>query len=94
MVDSPREIVGAVLKYMGASYNTTNIDSQVVGGKHAVLQQLELLVQQVRQIIVSFYGKINTCKLFKKTPCMMKEKHDMEVVGHNVVHQLHELYSI
>ncbi|KAK6129835.1 hypothetical protein DH2020_036421 [Rehmannia glutinosa] len=48
MVDSPREIVGAVLKCMGASYNTTNIDSQVVGGKHAVLQQLELLVQQVR----------------------------------------------
>ncbi|KAL6547663.1 hypothetical protein OROHE_009368 [Orobanche hederae] len=48
MVDSPREIVGAVLKYMGASYNTTNIDSQVFGGKHAVLQQLELLVQQVR----------------------------------------------
>ncbi|KAK4422425.1 Spermidine/putrescine-binding periplasmic protein 1 [Sesamum alatum] len=48
MVDSPREIVGAVLKYMGASYNTTNIDSQVVGGKYAVLQRLELLVQQVR----------------------------------------------
>lgn len=48
MVDSPREIVGAVLKYMGASYNTTNIDSQVVGGKNAVLQQLKLLVQQVR----------------------------------------------
>lgn len=48
MVDSPREIVGAVLKYMGSSYNTTNIDSQVVGGKNAVLQQLNLLVQQVR----------------------------------------------
>ncbi|KAL3819967.1 hypothetical protein ACJIZ3_005872 [Penstemon smallii] len=48
MVDSPREIVGLVLKYMEASYNTTNIDSQVVGGKQAVLQQLELLVQQVR----------------------------------------------
>lgn len=25
MVDSPREVVGAVLKYMGASYNTNNI---------------------------------------------------------------------
>lgn len=48
MVDSPREIIGAVLKYMGASYNTTNIDFQVVGGKNAVLQQLKLLVQQVR----------------------------------------------
>ena len=48
MVDSPREIIGAVLKYMGSSYNTTNIDSQVVGGKNAVLQQLNLLVKQVR----------------------------------------------
>ncbi|XP_022861204.1 uncharacterized protein LOC111381639 isoform X1 [Olea europaea var. sylvestris] len=48
MVDSPREIVGAVLKCMGASYNTINIDLQVVGGKHAVLQKLALLVQQVR----------------------------------------------
>ncbi|KAK4401065.1 Spermidine/putrescine-binding periplasmic protein 1 [Sesamum angolense] len=46
MVDSPREIVGAVLKCMGASYNTANVDSQVVGGKYAVLHQLELLVQQ------------------------------------------------
>lgn len=48
MVDSPREIIGAVLKSMGASYNTSDIDSQVVGGKNAVLQQLNLLVQQVR----------------------------------------------
>ncbi|KAL8504370.1 hypothetical protein ACS0TY_022916 [Phlomoides rotata] len=57
MVDSPREIVGAVLKYMGASYNTTNIDSQVVGGKNAVLQQLELLVQQVRLFDTQHYLK-------------------------------------
>ncbi|KAL3619085.1 hypothetical protein CASFOL_036655 [Castilleja foliolosa] len=55
MVDSPREIVGAVLKYMGASYNTTNIDSQVFGGKNAVLQQLELLVQQVRLFDTQHY---------------------------------------
>lgn len=55
MVDSPREIIGAVLKYMGASYNTTSIDSQVSGGKHAVLEQLELLIQQVGEIIeISF----------------------------------------
>lgn len=54
MVDSPREIIGAVLKYMGASYNTNNIDSQVVGGKRAVLEQLELLAQQVKEIFVSF----------------------------------------
>lgn len=51
MVDSPREIIGTVLKYMGASYNTRSIDSQVVGGKHAVLEQLELLVRQVSDII-------------------------------------------
>ncbi|KAL6530819.1 hypothetical protein OROGR_014679 [Orobanche gracilis] len=57
MVDSPREIVGAVLKYMGASYNTTNIDSQVFGGKHAVLQQLELLGQQVRLFDSQHYLK-------------------------------------
>lgn len=25
MVDSPREVVGAVLKYTGASYNTNNV---------------------------------------------------------------------
>lgn len=47
MVDSPREIIGAVLKFMGSSYNTTNIDSQVVGGKHAVLEKLESLFRQV-----------------------------------------------
>ncbi|KAL0327665.1 UNVERIFIED_CONTAM: Spermidine/putrescine-binding periplasmic protein 1 [Sesamum angustifolium] len=57
MVDSPREIVGAVLKCMGASYNTTNIDSQVVGGKYAVLHQLELLVQQVRLFDSQYYLK-------------------------------------
>ncbi|PIN14158.1 hypothetical protein CDL12_13215 [Handroanthus impetiginosus] len=57
MVDSPREIVGAVLKCMGASYNTANIDSQVVGGKHAVLQQLDLLVQQVRLFDSQHYLK-------------------------------------
>ncbi|KAH6774322.1 putrescine-binding periplasmic protein-like protein [Perilla frutescens var. frutescens] len=57
MVDSPREIVGAVLKYMGASYNTTNIDSQVVGGKNVMLQQLKLLVQQVRLFDSQHYLK-------------------------------------
>ncbi|KAG8382011.1 hypothetical protein BUALT_Bualt05G0032100 [Buddleja alternifolia] len=57
MVDSPREIVGAVLRYMGASYNTTNIDSQVVGGKPAVLRQLGLLVQQVRLFDSQHYLK-------------------------------------
>lgn len=58
MVDSPREIIGAVLKYMGASYNTTCIDSQVVGGKQAVLEQLESLVRQVRNISAKRKGNI------------------------------------
>ncbi|MFQ6626926.1 hypothetical protein Gotur_006243 [Gossypium turneri] len=48
MVNSPREVVGAVLKYMGASYNTTDIDLQVAGGRNAVLQNLELLARQVK----------------------------------------------
>lgn len=49
MVNSPREVVGAVLKYMGASYNTTDIDLQVAGGRNAVLQNLALLARQVVQ---------------------------------------------
>ncbi|MCD9559414.1 hypothetical protein HAX54_017344 [Datura stramonium] len=47
MVDSPREIVGAVLKYMGASYNTMDM-SEVDGGREAVQQNLASLVKQVR----------------------------------------------
>lgn len=47
MVDSPREVVGAVLKYMGASYNTKDIESQVIGGKNTVMQNLALLQKQV-----------------------------------------------
>jgi spermidine/putrescine-binding protein len=47
MVDSPREVVGAVLKYMGASYNTNNLDLQVDGGRTAVQKNLELLEKQV-----------------------------------------------
>ncbi|XP_028793652.1 uncharacterized protein LOC114749324 [Neltuma alba] len=48
MVDSPREVVGAVLKYMGASYNTNNINLQVDGGRDAVEHNLALLAKQVR----------------------------------------------
>lgn len=47
MVDSPREVVGAVLKYMGASYNTNDINLQVDGGRDAVKQNLALLAKQV-----------------------------------------------
>lgn len=48
MVDSTREVIGMVLKSMGASYNTENIDIQVSGGKEAVRQKLVELVKQVR----------------------------------------------
>ncbi|KAI9177179.1 hypothetical protein LWI28_011999 [Acer negundo] len=48
MVNSPREVIGAVLKYMGASYNTENMDLQVAGGRTAVQQNLALLGKQVR----------------------------------------------
>lgn len=48
MVDSPREVVGAVLKYMGASYNTSNIDSEVPGGRTSVQENLATLKNQVR----------------------------------------------
>ncbi|WRX16892.1 hypothetical protein QQP08_009379 [Theobroma cacao] len=48
MVNSPREVIGAVLKYMGASYNTTDIDLQVAGGRDAVQRNLALLARQVQ----------------------------------------------
>ncbi|XP_054808423.1 uncharacterized protein LOC129310563 [Prosopis cineraria] len=48
MVDSPREVIGAVLKYMGASYNTNDINLQVNGGRDAVKHNLALLGKQVR----------------------------------------------
>lgn len=47
MIDSPREVVGAVLKSMGASYNTNDVDFEVAGGKDAVQQKLALLAKQV-----------------------------------------------
>nr|XP_043628186.1 uncharacterized protein LOC122599699 [Erigeron canadensis] len=48
MVDSPREVIGAVLKYLGASYNTGNIDSEVAGGRNAVKDELASFRKQVR----------------------------------------------
>lgn len=47
MINSPREVIGAVLKYMGASYNTENMDLQVAGGRTAVEQNLALFGKQV-----------------------------------------------
>lgn len=47
MVDSPREVIGAVLKYMGTSYNTSDIRKDIPGGINAVQQNLALLAKQV-----------------------------------------------
>ncbi|XP_042505944.1 uncharacterized protein LOC122082445 isoform X3 [Macadamia integrifolia] len=57
MVDSPREVVGAVLKYMGASYNTKDIESQVSGGRKTVMQNLAVLQKQVRLFDSAYYLK-------------------------------------
>eukprot|EP00250_Pteridium_aquilinum_P010560 c19474_g1_i2 orf=133-2253(+) len=48
MVDSPREVVGAVLKSLGASYNAQDFDKDVKGGKAAVKQQFLALQKQVK----------------------------------------------
>ncbi|KAH1150877.1 hypothetical protein GLYMA_16G106500v4 [Glycine max] len=57
MVDSPREVIGAVLKYMGASYNTNDINMEVNGGRDAVKHNLALLAKQVRLFDSSNYLK-------------------------------------
>lgn len=60
MVNSPREVVGAVLKFMGASYNTQDMDLQVAGGRDAVQKNLTLLRKQgeflCKTIPQSLYG--------------------------------------
>ncbi|CAN6487008.1 unnamed protein product [Victoria cruziana] len=48
MVDSPREVVGAVLKYMQGSYNTKNFATEISGGRDAVFHNLTALQRQVR----------------------------------------------
>ncbi|OAY78027.1 Spermidine-binding periplasmic protein SpuE [Ananas comosus] len=57
MVDSPREVVGAVLKRLGASYNTKDIDLQVNGGREEVLKSLRALQRQVRLFDNVYYLK-------------------------------------
>ncbi|KAH9753655.1 spermidine/putrescine-binding periplasmic protein [Citrus sinensis] len=57
MVNSPRQVIGSVLKYRGASYNSNDIDSQVAGGKIAVQQNLALLANQVRLFDSTHYLK-------------------------------------
>ena len=47
MVDSPREIIGAVLKHLGSSYNTVDMEIDVNGGREAVLNSFTQLQKQV-----------------------------------------------
>lgn len=47
MVESPREVVGAVLKSLGASYNSTDFDAEVPGGRDAVKERFSALQKQV-----------------------------------------------
>lgn len=77
MVDSPREIVGAVLKSMGASYNTHNI-SQVPGGKDALLEKLVLLTKQVmyKNLYRSYFSFIKILrKLIDEIEYWLKARH-------------------
>ncbi|KAI3933054.1 hypothetical protein MKW92_005211, partial [Papaver armeniacum] len=39
MVDPPREVIGAILKYMGASYNTKDINSASYWWKECCLAE-------------------------------------------------------
>ncbi|KAJ7558367.1 hypothetical protein O6H91_04G036000 [Diphasiastrum complanatum] len=57
MVDSPREVVGAVLKSLGASYNCKNFNKEVVGGREAVKQHFAGLQKQVRMFDSKNYLK-------------------------------------
>jgi spermidine/putrescine-binding protein len=47
MVDSPREVIGAVLKHLGSSYNTNDMESEITGGRETVLESLTQLQNQV-----------------------------------------------
>ncbi|CAO2043595.1 unnamed protein product [Urochloa humidicola] len=48
MVDSPREVIGAVLKHLGSSYNTVDMETDVSGGREAVLKSFTQLQKQVQ----------------------------------------------
>ena len=56
MVDSPREVVGAVLKSLGASYNARDFDNEVDGGREAVKQRFIAFRKQVYG--VSIYASL------------------------------------
>ncbi|XP_048559017.1 uncharacterized protein LOC125539572 [Triticum urartu] len=48
MIDSPREVIGAVLKQLGSSYNTIDMETEVDGGREAVLSSFTQLQKQVQ----------------------------------------------
>ncbi|XP_051219098.1 uncharacterized protein [Lolium perenne] len=48
MIDSPREVIGAVLKQLGSSYNTIDMETEVSGGREAVLNSFTQLQKQVQ----------------------------------------------
>lgn len=62
MVDCPREVIGIVLKYMGFSYNTDRLDSNVYGGTSAFQKNLALLAKQVQ--MKGFLARLSFLKLF------------------------------
>ncbi|MCO5562492.1 hypothetical protein L7F22_016119 [Adiantum nelumboides] len=70
MVDSPREVVGAVLKSLGASYNAQDFDCDVKGGREAVKQQFLALEKQVLvfklllYLIVKVFDSVHYVKVF------------------------------
>lgn len=44
---SAREVIGAVLKHLGPSYNTVDMEIEVNGGRAAVLNSFTQLQKQV-----------------------------------------------
>lgn len=64
MVDSPREVVGAVLKSLGASYNTRDFDTEIPGGREAVKERFLTLQKQVFYLETRFHSTIPYFFLF------------------------------
>ncbi|KAL2635634.1 hypothetical protein R1flu_007113 [Riccia fluitans] len=48
MISSPRDVIGAVLKSLGASYNVRDFETDVQGGRQIVREKFYKLQQQVR----------------------------------------------
>lgn len=53
MVDNPREVVGAVLKSLGGTYNTSDFDAEIPGGREAVKERFVALQRQVTFSVLS-----------------------------------------